>query len=113
MGEFALMGLAILTLLAPPPLCACWITADAHSGHPHFSPAHAHSEHSHDYLLQMFPTTHPDVWVWVVIPVQVLIALALTGSLWRALARHPWSEEGWLPRVLSPPPEGVARLFAV
>lgn len=94
-------------------MCACWITTDAHTIHPHFSSAHAKSEHSHDYLLQMFLTAHPDIWVWVIIPVKALIALALMGSVWRTLARHHWREDGWLPRVLPPPPEGVARLFAV
>ncbi|HNB52650.1 MAG TPA: hypothetical protein PK530_11935 [Anaerolineales bacterium] len=111
LGEISLLCLAILTLLAPPPLCACWITADGHTVHPHFSESHAQSAHSHDYLFQMFPTTHPDIWLWVVVPVQVLIALALRGSLWRASTRHHWWEEGWLPRVLPPPPEGLFRFF--
>ncbi|NUM46307.1 MAG: hypothetical protein HUU38_16510 [Anaerolineales bacterium] len=108
-----LWGLAILMLLVPLPLCACWLVPQAEPFQPyhvHFSHEHAESEHSHGYLFQMFPTTHPELAPLVLTPVQVWIALAWMGSVWWRVAGHPLGGEGWLPAIPLPPPEKLAYL---
>ncbi|GAB4577900.1 MAG: hypothetical protein Fur0022_06320 [Anaerolineales bacterium] len=71
----------------------------------HFSHAHAESEHTHEYLFQLFPTTHPDWTPLSLVPIQVWIALAIAGGVWWFIPDQLFNGEGWSPVILLPPPK--------
>jgi len=74
--------LAILTALAPPGLCPCWLNPEVKTVHPHLSEKQAESEHSHDYLLQISQTNGIEMIPSMITPATVWIALAFAGSIW-------------------------------
>ncbi len=97
--------LIVLTAVAPPGLCACWLIPEVESVHPHVSKAHAESHHTHDYLLQISQTTGTDILPLMILPAHVLIALAFAGLIWWALRGDEVSEAGWVPVIPMEPPE--------
>ena len=100
-----LIFLAILAGLTPPGLCSCWLIPEVATVHPHVSEAHAHSEHSHEYLLQLSQTTRTEIAPLVVLQVKVWISLVVIGSIWWLLVGQYFREGGWLPDIPIPPPK--------
>jgi hypothetical protein len=101
---FVTACLVLLTALASPGLCPCWLLRDVGVVHPHLITPES-PDHPHDYLFDLHAAT-ADAAVFVTwTPVGALLTALAAASLWHRSGDPFLHRLDRQPRPLRPPPK--------
>lgn len=103
-AALGIAALVLVTALAPPGLCPCWLLRDVAVIHPHV--IHTHEDHPHEYLFDY--TAMGDAAVaGLPLPIGSLLMALTAGALWRETQGSFLDALPWNSRPLVPPPKQV------
>ena len=95
--------LILLTAIAPPGMCACWLQPDLAENHMHL-PGQQLVEHHHDYLLKMNLSAGVGLQYLVIVPILLWLAALAAMTLTWLLEPAQFSYLDWRAAPSTPPP---------
>lgn len=101
-AAFAIAALVLITALAPPGLCPCWLLRDMAVIHPHVM--NTSLDHHHDYLFDFIAMGDAAV-AGLPVPLGALLTALMAAALWRKTERFFLNARSWSPLPLFPPPK--------
>jgi hypothetical protein len=101
-AALAIAALVLITAVAPPGLCPCWLLRDA-SVHPHLIDP-GPGDHPHEYIFELFSAMGDAAVPGISIPVTVLLAALAAAALWQETEGTSPAMASWTPLPLLPPP---------
>jgi hypothetical protein len=101
-AALGIAALVLVTALAPPGLCPCWLLRDVAVIHPHLMDTLP--DHYHDYLLD-FTAMGDAAVAGVPVPLGALLTALTAAALWRKTEDPTLDALSWSPLPLFPPPK--------
>jgi hypothetical protein len=102
-SALAIAALVLVTALAPPGICSCWLLRDAAHIHPHVIDPGS-GEHPHDDMFELFGARADARVTTALTPVAVLLASLSAAPPWRRAGASAWVYPQWSPEPTHPPP---------